>query len=84
MSDLINRQTAINTLLKAYPLMQKEKLVEVMNGVPAEASEIVRCKDCNCSRPSVYEEDEYIYCPRFGDDFERWFYCGFAERKNDE
>lgn len=43
MSDLINRQTAINTLLKAYPLMQREKLVEVMETVPAE---VVPCKDC--------------------------------------
>lgn len=51
-ADLINRQTAINTLLKAYPLMQKEKLVEVMETVPAE---VIRCKDCK------YSSDNRVY-----------------------
>lgn len=45
MADLINRQTAINTLLEAYPLMQKEKLVEVMETVPgAEAGDCISRK----------------------------------------
>lgn len=42
-SDLINRQTAINTLLKAYPLIQKEKLVEVVNGIPSAQPHWIPC-----------------------------------------
>lgn len=54
MNDLINRQTAINTLLKAYPLMQREKLVEVMETVPG-----TEAGDC-ISRQAAIEFIDYL------------------------
>ena len=58
MNDLINRKTAINALLSAYPLMQKEKPVEVMRGVPSAQPERKKGKWIKISPANIYECSE--------------------------
>lgn len=77
MADLIDRQTAITTLLKAYPLMQREKLVEVMETVPAE---VVRCKNCkHIQHDTLFGQ---YWCK--GRPVTAEWYCADAERRTDE
>lgn len=79
MSDLINRQDAIDALHEEfyYELKDLKMAVDVIKNLPSAQPEIIRCKDCkwkyehNCTRAvEVFVNDD---C-----------YCSWAERRTDE
>ena len=89
MSDLISRQAVLD---KAYPYGNGDAPegfcvdVEDIQALPSAQPEIVRCKDCkyshmtydgDCKYCDIWFPDEPEYMP--GD-----YYCGSAERRQDE
>ena len=82
MDDLISRQDAIDALSQ-YPFEKVVNCVSIIEELPSAQPEIVRCKDCkyrdeNWRRVSV----RWLPCMdvRTGSNW----YCGSAERKDDE
>ena len=107
MSDLIDRQAAINEInkygsiwMEYTDVMTKDEIAEealknakasmkrIINDLPSEQSEIIRCKDCKWFRKEYgWNCIEYTVCGispthhpiRREEDF-----CSFAERRTDE
>ena len=92
--DLIDRQAAIDALLKEVRLVDgyyvendevidKDDAVEAMRLLPSAQPEIIRCKDCKW-----WSNDDYRECssPNYDDGYvtPAGFYCGYAERRTDE
>ena len=92
--DLIDRQAAIDALLEEVRLVDgyyvendevidKDDAVEAMRLLPSAQQEIIRCKDCKW-----WSNDDYRECssPNYDDGYvtPAGFYCGYAERKDDE
>ena len=92
--DLIDRQAAIDALLEEVRLVDgyyvendevidKDDAVEAMRLLPSAQPEIIRCKDCKW-----WSNDDYRECssPNYDDGYvtPAGFYCGYAERKDDE
>ena len=88
MSDLINRQAAIEAViaegrnvdsryLESERIIHESDAVEALSILPSAQTEIIKCKDCKYA-------DEYYRCPyttwwgRFDD------FCSRAERRTDE
>ena len=86
MNDLIDRQAAIDALLKEVRLVDgyyvendevidKDDAIEAIRLLPSAQPEIIRCKDC--MHNGSYDTD----CPISWNGKE---YCSFAERRTDE
>lgn len=86
MSDLIDRQDAINVLCDNcdhvqavcphYPCKQYTKIEQL----PSAQPEIIRCEDCaNCQIDDVYHD---YWCD--GKKVWKDHFCGYAERRTDE
>ena len=95
MDDLISRQAAIDAIHEVKQpndlfYRENHELVTVgyverkLLAVPTAEPQIVRCKDCRYACIDPERESDEIYCSE--NDFWRDddFYCGFAERKEDE
>ena len=97
MSDLIDRQAAIDTAIEAadkwdggYSSEREGIIRKFFDKVPAVQPEIIRCKDCKFSH--MTNDGRYCkYCDQFTDDygelvemyFDSDFYCGYAERRTE-
>lgn len=91
MSDLIDRQAAIDTVGDwIYNPEDLRYHKDVINSIPAAQPEIIRCKNCKFSH--MTNDGRYCkYCDQFTDDygelvemyFDSNFYCGYAERRTD-
>jgi hypothetical protein len=87
MKDLIDRQAAIDAVLRAEALVRAygyRYAADAVRELPAvqPQSEIIRCKDCKHSRFF----DPCLYCYEFGGEIivpENGF-CFMAERRTDE
>ena len=81
MSDLIDRQTAIDELVKmlGYCFQADEEVLDAVvttvRELPSAQPEIIRCKGCHHNRNC-----EIQYVAMAGD----LFFCGRAERREDE
>ena len=91
MDNLISGQAAIEAVRKcsvkevtpAYMLIDKAEVMTELMMLPSAQPEIIRCKDCKW-----WSNDDYRECsnPNYDDGYvtPAGFYCGYAERKDDE
>ena len=90
MSDLIDRQSAIDAVLSIYKVklsdgdavVRMSAVNHVLRGLPSAQPEIIRCKEC---KYGVQDEDERWYCRGFGcqvGEEDGSGFCSDAERKN--
>ena len=98
MSDLISRQTALNTFEKWLSVKgYSEGEMNMLKGViyelrymPSAQPEIIRCRDCKYAHLTYHGQCKY--CDKWLDDddfhltlyLDGDFYCGCAERRTDE
>ena len=94
MSDLIDRQAAIDALEKEKSLIERPitetrwfdlglgKAQEVLSGLPSAQPEIIRCKDCIYYRWEI-DMCDYPYATAHNVVHEN-DYCSKAERRTDE
>lgn len=99
MHDLIYRQAAIDAIREISPELfsayqhntyidKQGAMIRIMALPPAQ-SEIIRCKDCKYWKQQTnyqhvpllfgFCENDYMYIDTNDD-----FYCGYAERKNND
>ena len=88
---VIYKQTAIDAVLKesnkdgAYGYIDTKSIVDLLNNLPPAQPEIIRCDKCkhgvHSGRGNVYicHISPELVMEHTGD-----FYCGYAERKDDE
>ncbi len=85
--DLISRQAAIDAIMGEptdahYPSWYAERLEQL----PSAQPEIVRCKDCKYSHMTYDGDCKYcdIWFPYEQEYMPGDYYCGSAERRQDE
>ena len=85
MSDLINRQEAISVTWNA---LNVGDACHELKALPSAQPEIIYCKDCayRCENwiSTNVDGDVIHHCTQLGQMVDDDFYCGCAERGNDE
>ena len=97
MSDLIERQAAINTAQVMYERCDeniedyRDLMVESLKVLPSAQPEIIRCKDCKHYVIHTFFGRSQGWCERLCDEFDKSLargteaddYCSRAERRED-
>lgn len=79
MTDLIDRQAAIEALRRAEALAWAfgyHNVIGTIRDLPT-IDPVVRCKDCRYG----IEDDGWIYCHNFGETERKDFFCADGERR---
>ena len=78
---VIYKQAAIDAVEKHA--CNTQRILDAISALPSAQPEIIRCKDCKW-----WSNDDYRECssPNYDDGYitPAGFYCGYAERKDDE
>ena len=99
MSDLIDRQAAIDAVMRNA--CNTQRIYEAIKGVPSAQPEIVRCKDCKWWRQQTnyqgsplsfgFCESDDMWRSLYGETYEVShittdddFYCGYADMRGEE
>ena len=87
MSDLINRQDAVDAIKGRFSMPVDNLIIEVIGALPSAEPETIHCKDCkwfdrHTDILKMHQTDGY--CMDLArDSYEDW-YCSRAERKDDD
>ncbi len=87
MSDLIERQSAIDALLGITAIRNTIPLDSAIFNIkklPSAQSEIIRCKDCKHSEHWYRDKQRCFLWAEDGIDVFEDGFCNYAERRNDE
>ena len=87
MSDYINRELAISSIVLEYDDVTMEQARQAIKDVPsADVVEVVRCKDCKHHEELLNNNDGNVLCWVHGLDVivDRNGYCNYGEREEQE
>lgn len=81
MSDLIDRQAAIDALIEWYGCKPNdiEAFEEILEALPSAQPELIRCKDCK-----HYNAGFECLIEGYGIERDKDWFCGSAERREED